>query len=143
MADRDLRQTGEARVAERVVLAAHHLARRRARLLAERRVDVGQQADVGRGVATLEGTHRHPAAAVRHPAGVEKLAHETRQLRPRQAGRLGQEALHQALVVLSEVGVLEPRAHPLDETVRLLARVGLEIHRSVALKEGAHLLQRV
>ena len=91
VADRDPRQAREALVAEHLVLAAHHLAGGRPGHLAEGGVDVREQADVGRGVAALEGPRRRSAAAVDDAAGVQVLAHQARQLRPRQTGRLGEE----------------------------------------------------
>ena len=141
VADRDPGQAREAPVAEHLVLAAHHLAGGRPGHLAEGGVDVREQTDVGRGVAALEGPRRWSAAAVDDAPGVHVLAHEARQLRPRQTGRLAEEALERALVGLAEPGVAEARQRALDEGVGLLARPGVEVDRPVAVQEGADLFQ--
>ena len=141
MADGDVRQAHEARVAIHLALAPHHLAGGRTGHLAERRVRLGEQADVGCRVAALEGPPRRTAAAIRDPARGQELAHQARQLRPGQAGGLGREALHQPPVGLAEARVAEPRQRPRHEGVGLVARNGVEVHGLAAVQERANLLR--
>ena len=143
VADRDPRQAREALVAEHLVLAAHHLAGGRPGHLAEGGVDVREQADVGRGVAALEGPRRRSAAAVDDAPGVPVLPQQARQLRPRQTGGLAEEAPQRALVGLAEPGVAEARQRALHEGVGLLAGAWLEVNRVVAVEKGADLVQGV
>ena len=138
----DVRQTREAAVAVHLELATHHLARGRPGHLAERRVHLREQADVGGRVAALERPRRRAAAPVHDLARLRELPHQARQLRPRQPRGLAQKALHQTPVGLAEARVVEPRQRPRHEGVGLVARNGVEIHRLAAVQKRANLLRR-
>ena len=141
MGDGDVRQAHEARVAVHLELPPHHLACGRAGHLAERRVSVREQADVGGRVAALERPPRRATAPVHDLARVHELPHQARQLRPRQAGGLAQEALDQTPVGLAEARVAEPPQRPRHEGVGLVARNGVEVHGPAAVQKRANLLR--
>ena len=141
MRDGDVRQAHVARVAVHLELAPHHLARGRAGHLPERRVRLREPADVGDRVAALERPPRRAAAPVHDLPRLQELPHQSRQLRPGQAGGLAQEALHQPPVRLAEVRVVEPRQRPRHEGVGLVARNGIEVHGPAAVQKRANLLR--
>ncbi len=135
------RQAFEARVAEHPPLPAQHRARGRPGHLAQLRVDLRQQADVGGRVAALERPPRRPAAPVLDPAGPAMLPDQARQLRPRQPGHLRQIPLHQPLVRLAQPVVVQLHQRAADQRVDPRAVAAGEVHRLAALHEGANLFQ--
>lgn len=105
MAVGDSREALVAGIAEHCVSTLTKLAGGRPGEGGVERVDLCQQADVGRGIAAGEGRRRRRAAPVMDAAGVTELLDEARHLRPGQAGDLLQIAAHQALVGLAQPGV--------------------------------------
>ena len=133
----------EARVVllpEHLELAPQDLARGQPRHLPVGLVDVRQQPDVRRRVLARE----RPPAAVRAPVpdrpGLPPLPYQALHLLARDARRGPEELERHALVPLAQPPVAEPIQRVPHEAVRLVAVLGLEVHRLVAFHEGAKLL---
>ena len=102
-------------------------------------VDFGEQPDVGLGVPAGEGARG--GAAVGDGARGPMLAQQAGDLRPREAGQLGQEAADQPLVRLAQAGVVEPLKGLGHERVGLGPGPGLQGERPAAGEELADLGQ--
>ena len=122
----DAGQALEAGVAEQMKGARAEGARGRAGQRAVQRIGLGQQPDVGAGVAAGERPPRS-AAAVADLARGPMLAQQAGDLRPRQTRRLGQKAAQQALVGLAEQGVVEPLQGLRHEGVGVGAALRLQV----------------
>ena len=136
------RQALEARVAEHLVLAAHHLARRGTAELAADPVGLGQQADVRRRVDALERPAAVRGAAVLHPPGRPVLADRTGHLGTRQTRRLAQEPAHRSLARAAQGVVVEAHQRPAHEPVGLVPVQWPEVHFPVAVEKAPDLLHR-
>ena len=130
----------EARVAEDMVLAVQHHARREPGHLAQVRVHPGQQADVGRRVHPREGPPLVAVPAVDHLRRLAVLADEPRQLGAGITSSLRQVTLHQRLRRLVQHPVAELCQRPRHEGVGTVPVQRLELHRRVRLDEGGNLL---
>ena len=124
---------------EHFELAPQDLARGQPRHLAERLVDLRQQPDIRRRVLARERPAAIAAATVPDRAGVPPLPHQPLHLLARDARRRDQETQHHPPVALAELPVSEPLQRRPREAVRLVPIPWLEVHRLVALDEGAKL----
>ena len=138
---RQPRQAREALIGEDFVLAAQHRPGGRPAALAERGVDLGEQADIGRGVAPREGTRGPGAATVADVPGRAVLGHQPGELRPRQPRHLREVRLHRALVRFAQRRVVELHQGAPDELVGRCPVGEGEIYRLVALGDAPYLLQ--
>ena len=110
--------------------------------MAARFVDLGQQRDVGAGIAACEGPRRGLLAVVAYVAGPAVLGDQPAQLRWGQAGHLAQELPDPALVRPPKAVVVpEPDQRPPDEGVGGVAVRKVEVRRLVTLQEGAELVE--
>ena len=135
----DRREPLVRRLAEHLALAPQHLARGQPGHLVERLVHLRQQPDVRRRVLARERPAPAAAAPVPDRAGIPPLAHQALHLLARDARGGDQEAQHHALVALAETPLAEPVQGVPHEAVRLVAALGLEVHRLVAFDEGPKL----
>ena len=134
------RQPLEARIAEHLVLAAQHLARRGTAELAADLVGLRQQPDVRRRVDALERPAAVRRAAVLHSSGRPVLADQTRDLGARQTCRLAQELAHRAFAGTAQRIVVEAHQRPTHEPVRLVPVQRPEVHLPVAVEKAPDLL---
>ena len=102
---------------------------------------LGQQADVGAGVAALERAHWRAAATVRHTPGGSVLADQTRHLRPRQPRHLRQITPDDPLVGFAQGRVVEPHQRAADELVGGFSVGELVVQPVVAINDGTHIGQ--
>ena len=136
------RQPLEAPVAEHLVLAAQHLARRGTAELAADRVGIGQQADVRRRVHPLERPAAVRRAPVLDPTRRPVLADQPGHLRARQTRRLAQELANRALARPAQRIVVEAHQRPAHEPVGLVPVQRPEVHFPVAVEKAPDLLHR-
>ncbi len=137
------RQPLEARVAEHLVLAAQHLARRGPAELAADLVGVGQQADVRRRVHPREGPTAVRRAAILDPTRGSILADQPGHLRARQPRRLAEELAHRALARPAQRIVVQTHQRATHEPVGLVPVHRPEVHFPVAVEKAPDLLHRV
>ena len=130
------RQALEARVAEHLVLAARHLARRGTAALAAGLVGLGQQADVRRRVHPREGPPAVGPAAVLDASGVPVLADQARHLGARQPRGLAEELAHRALAGAAQRVVVQTHQGPAHEPVGLVPVQRPEVHFPVAVEKA-------
>ena len=130
----------EAGIAEDLPLAAQQRAGGGPGHLAQGRIDLGQQADVGRRVAALEWPGRRPAPVL-DTSALAVLGDQARQLRPRQPRHLLQVALHCALVRLAQAGIVQAHQGAPHQRIEPFAIAADEVDRLAACHKGAHLLQ--
>ena len=138
LAVRDHSQTLEALVAVHLELAPHHRPRAVTAHLAQRRVDLGEKADVGLRVTPPECVRRR-TAAVLDSARLPVLPDQPRHLRLGLPGHLHQVAPNHALVAPHKRPVAEPDQRFADELVRRSAVHHHEVRRLVAGHETADL----
>ena len=141
MAVGQARQTLKATLAEDLELTAHDRPRGGAGHVAESRVHLRQQADVGAGVAALERAHWRAAATVRHTPGGSVLADQTRHLCPRQPRHLRQITPDDPLVGFAQGRVVEPHQRAADELVGGFSVGELVVQPVVAINDGTHIGQ--
>ena len=136
------RQPLEAGIAEHLVLAAQHLARRGTAELAADLVGLRQQADVRRRVHPLERPAAVRRAAVLDPSGRPVLADQTGHLGARQPRRLAHELAHRALPRAAQRIVVQAHQRPAHEPVGLVPVQRRETHFPVAVEKAPDLLHR-
>ena len=141
MAVGQARQALKATLAEDLELTAHDRPRGGAGHVAESRVRLRQQADVGAGVAPLERARWRAAATVRHTPGGSVLADQARHLRPRQPRHLRQITPDDPLVGFAQGRVVEPHQRAADELVGGFSVGELVVQPVVAINDGTHIGQ--
>ena len=139
MAVGDAGQALEAGIAEHLEGPLAELAGSRSREGAMEGVDLGQEADVGVGVAAREGL-LGLAAPVPERAGFPELADQAGHLCPGQPADTLQVTPHQALVGLAEAQIAQAAQFATEPGVEVLAGRGLEAEGLGAFEEGADLL---
>lgn len=140
MAVRDRRQALVASIAEARVGALAELTRGRSREGAVEGIDLGQQPDVGIGIATEERLGGF-ASPITDPAGVEELSDQAGHLGSGKATDLLEMASKWAFVGLAQAVVPESPQLACDPVVEILSGGHIEAERLRAFEEGADLLQ--
>ncbi|MCY4661063.1 MAG: hypothetical protein OXF93_14810 [Acidobacteria bacterium] len=141
---RDAGEAFEAPVAEQAAGTSAERPRQRTGQLPVERVELGEELDVGGGVAAREWASGSPAVVPQTPGG-PVLAQQPRDLRAGEPGDFTQKVPENPLPGLALAGIVESFQRPLDEPVGLGARPdpGVRVARPASLERRPHLSQRL